>query len=86
MRDMITSLPNRPLTAAEVKRLRAREGINRFVACDPRGDDGVRIAVALVDSTVVAVTLEEYGWTHEVLAQEEDLATLIDVILHRFQE
>lgn len=86
MRDVIASLPNRPLTAAEVERFRAREEIDRFVACDPRGGDGVRTAVVLMDSTIVALTLGDNGWTQEVLARETDPAALIDAIFRRFQE
>lgn len=86
MMDMIASLPNRPLTAAEVEQIRAWEGIDRLVTCNPRGDDGVRTAVAVVGSVVVAITLDDHGWIHEVFAREAAPVVLVKTLVHRFQE
>ena len=70
------SLPDRPLTMAEVEKIREHERIESSLSMESVGE-GIRNLLVLFDGTAMSLVYGPDGWTKQVLEEDIDRATFV---------
>jgi hypothetical protein len=71
------SLPNRPLTMAEVKKIREHERIESSLSMESASGEGIRNLLVLFDGTAWSLVFGADGWTKQVLEEDIDEETFV---------